>query len=138
MDEVPPRVRHTFWLVGPLVTFVAVVALLIVARSYDQLPVRPPECSFRKVAGIPCLGCGGTRAARALAEGKIVEATRFNPAVVMGVLVSVAWVAAGWTRYHRGAIPPSITEQNRRLKRNLVIAGGMLSLNWIYLICCLP
>jgi hypothetical protein len=56
----------------------------------------------------------------------------------MGVLVSIAWVAAGWTRYHRGAIPPSITEQNRRLKRNLVIAGGMLSLNWIYLICCLP
>jgi hypothetical protein len=138
MDEALPRARHAFWLVGPLVTFAAVVSLLIVARHYDRLPVQPPECGFRKVAGIPCVGCGGTRSMRALSEGKLTEATRFNPAVVMGVLVSVAWVAAGWTRYLRGALPPSIPEQNRRLKRNLLVAGGLLLLNWIYLIFHLP
>jgi hypothetical protein len=138
MDEALPRVRHAFWLVGPLVTFAAVVALLIVARYYDHLPVQPPECGFRKVAGIPCVGCGGTRSMRTLSEGKIIEATRFNPAAVMGILASIAWVAAGWTRYQRGTLPPSIPEQNRRLKRNLLVAGGLLLLNWIYLIFHLP
>lgn len=138
MDETLPRVRHAFWLVGPLVTLAAVAALLLAARYYEHLPVRPPECGFRKVAGIPCVGCGGTRSMRALSRGQIVEAARFNPAVVAGVMFSLGWVALGCARYRLGTSPPSISEQNRRLRRNVFVTGGLLLLNWIYLLLHLP
>ena len=138
MDDALPRVRHGQWLVGPLVTLSAVVALLLAARFYDQLPARPPACGFHQATGLPCLGCGGTRSVRALVSGDLVASTRFNPAVVVGIAILLAWVATGWSRYLRGIEPPPIPEQNRRLKRNLVVAGVLLLLNWIYLLLFLP
>lgn len=138
MDDALPRARHVQWLIGPLVTLAAVVVLLLVARFYDHLPVRPPECGFRKTTGLPCLGCGGTRSVRALVSGDLVAATRFNPAVIVGIFTLMAWGATGWTRYRRGIEPPSFPEQNRRLKRNALIAAVLLLLNWIYLYFFLP
>ncbi len=138
MDEAPPRVRHGQWLVGPLVTLATVAALLAVARGYDRIPVHPPACGFRTHLGIPCAGCGGTRAMRALAGGRLVEAARFNPAVVLGVLMSGLWAVSGWTRYRNGVVPPPHPEQNRRIVRNAIVAGAALVLNWIYLILYLP
>lgn len=138
MDDALRRVRHVQWLVGPLVTLVAVVALLVVARYYDRLPVRPPECGFRTATGLPCLGCGGTRSVRALVSGDLAASISFNPGVVVGIVILLAWIATGWVRYLRGIEPPPISEQNRRLKRNLVIAGALFLLNWIYLLLFLP
>ncbi len=129
-----PRVRHAHWLVGPLVTLAAVAVLLVAARFYERLPAHPPECGFRKTLGLPCAGCGGTRAIRALVDGRLAEAARFNPAVVVGVLASAAWAAVGIWRYGSGAEPPPVAVQNRRLVRNAILVGGLLLLNWIYLL----
>jgi hypothetical protein len=138
MEDPHPRIRHASWLIGPLATLGAVLALLLVARCYEHRPLRLPECGFRNVAGIPCVGCGGTRSMRALSRGKIVEAARFNPGVVTGVMFSFGWVALGCARYQLGISPPSISEQNRRLRRNSLVVGGLLLLNWIYLLLYLP
>jgi len=138
MDGARQCERHGQWLVGPLVTLAAVVVLLALAAFYDHLPVQAPECGFKAALGLPCVGCGGTRAMRALSGGRVLEAARFNPAVVLGVFVSVAWAVSAWRRFRAGAVPPSIPEQNRRLVRNSVLAAAILLLNWIYLICFLP
>lgn len=138
MKEALPRVRHVQWLVAPFATLAAVVALLVVARHYDRIPAKPPACGLRTFTGIPCAGCGGTRAMRALAAGRPFEALRFNPAAVLGVGVAGAWALLGWTRYRLGAVPPPPDEQNRRVVRNLVVAGAVLAVNWIYLVLYLP
>ena len=130
----PPRLRETAWLVGPLVTLVAVIALLAAARFYDRLPAHPPGCGFRTLTGLPCLGCGGTRAARALAAGRLGESIRFNPGVVLGVATTIAWTAAGSARFLRRVPLPKPSEQNRRIRRNAVLAAVLLLLNWIYLV----
>ena len=52
----------------------------------DYLPEIP--CFFSEVVGIYCPGCGGTRAFRALAEGRFLQALWFHPLVPYGVLVS--------------------------------------------------
>jgi hypothetical protein len=130
----PPRLRETAWLVGPLVTLVAVIALLAAARFYDRLPAHPPGCGFRTLTGLPCLGCGGTRAARALAAGRLGESIRFNPAVVLGVGATLAWTAAGCSRFLRGAPLPTPSEQHHRIRRNALLAATLLLLNWIYLL----
>lgn len=129
-----PRVRHAHWLVGPLVTLAAVAVLLVAARFYEHLPVHPPECGFRKALGLPCVGCGGTRSIRALVDGRLAEATRFNPAVVVGAFACTAWAAIGIWRYWSGAEPPPAAVQNRRLVRNAILVGVLLLLNWIYLL----
>mgnify|MGYP000894931469 CR=1 FL=1 len=140
MDEAPavPRVREAAWLVGPLVTLAAVVGLLAAAKFQDRLPVEPPDCGFRKAVGLPCVGCGGTRSARALASGRIAEAARFNPAVVFGVGATLAWSVVGCTRFLRGISLPEVSEQNRRIRRNAILAVFVLLLNWIHLIVFLP
>lgn len=138
MDEALPRVRHVQWLVGPLVTLVAVLGLLLTARFYDRLPVRPPECGFRQTTGLPCLGCGGTRSVRALVSGDVIASVTFNPGVVVGIVILLVWITTGSLRYLRGIEPPPIPEQNRRLKRNAVIAAVLFLLNWIYLLLFLP
>lgn len=140
MDETrnAPRNRESAWLVGPLVTLAAVAGLLVAAKFYDHLPVRPPDCGFRKALGLPCLGCGGTRSALALVSGNVRESVRFNPAVVFGIGVSLAWTAVGCTRFFRGVPLPETKEQGRRLLRNAVIAALLLLLNWLYLIFFLP
>ncbi len=138
MKEAVPRSRHVQWLVAPVATFAAVCALLFAARIYEKIPAKPPACGLRTVFGIPCVGCGGTRAMRALAEGRPLEAARFNPAVVLGVGIAGFWMLGGWWRYRTGAVPPPFPEQNRRIVRNAAAAGVLLLLNWIYLILCLP
>ncbi|MBP6783873.1 MAG: DUF2752 domain-containing protein [Verrucomicrobiales bacterium] len=134
MSEDSPRVRRVEVLVGPLVTFVAVVALLIVARFYERMPVQAPECGFKATFGIPCVSCGGTRAMQALSSGHFVEAIRFNPAVVFGSFVSVVWVILGLRRFQCGEAPLPVPAQSRRMRRVVLIAISLLALNWIYLI----
>src|SRR5690606_38289859 len=107
-------------------------------RFYDRLPVHPPECSFRKAFGIPCLGCGGTRAVRAFVDGRLVDAVRFHPAAIAAIFASAAWAATGWWRYRSGSIPPPLPEQNRRIVRNTLLIVALLLLNWIYLLLFLP
>jgi len=130
----PLRAREPAWLVGPLATLLAVTALLVAARFHDHLPVHPPACGFRKLAGLPCVGCGGTRSARALAAGRIGESIRFNPGVVLGVGATLAWTVSGCSRYLRRVPLPRPSEQNRRMGRNALLAAALLLLNWIYLV----
>jgi hypothetical protein len=128
------RVRRVEVLVGPLVTFMAVLSLLGVARFYDRLPVRPPECGFKSTFGIPCVSCGGTRSAKALSRGRVVEALGFNPAVVIGSFVSFLWLLFGLRRFFAGAAPLPVPEHNRRIRRVALVTLILLALNWVYLI----
>lgn len=52
-----------------------------------------PGCLFRKLTGFECPGCGMTRAAHALLNGRIAEAFAFNP--VGMILLPVALIAIG-------------------------------------------
>ena len=139
MSEDSPRVRRVEVLVGgvvvgPLITFAAVAALLIIARFYGRLPVQAPDCGFKAQFGIPCVSCGGTRAMQALSAGHILKALQFNPAVVVGIFVSITWVLLGLHRFQRGEAPLPVAAQNRRMRRVALIAISLLALNWIYLI----
>jgi len=133
-----PRVRQAQWLVAPFLTLAAVVVLLVVARFYDRLPLKPPPCGFKVLLGIPCAGCGGTRAMVSLSHGRVTEAIRFHPAAVAGVFASAAWATLGWRRFRAGAPLPPVSEQNRRILRNLLAAGILVLANWAYLVCFLP
>ena len=49
-----------------------------------------PGCIFRRLTGLACPGCGGTRAARALLAGDVWAACRFNLFLIPSVLMLLA------------------------------------------------
>jgi hypothetical protein len=109
----------------------AALALLMSAWLPLLAPLAP-HCALHQLTGIPCLGCGTTRAALALARADLGAALAANPLAAIGLLGGVfggllapAWVAA------RGPLP--------RLPRPLPLSwrmgmGGVLAADWAYLV----
>lgn len=70
----------------------AAILLALVGLSMP-CPVRPfLPCGFHAVSGLPCLFCGGTRAARAILHGDLRTAIYLN----LLAFPALAFVAAAW------------------------------------------
>ena len=89
----PPQARRD------LLVLLGLTAVFVVSATW-----RPSElpsfvlCPFRALTGLPCPGCGMTRAFCALGHGEWRDALGFNalsPAVFLGALGVWAWAAAG-------------------------------------------
>jgi hypothetical protein len=130
--------RHPEVLVAPTVTFLAVVALVGVARIYDKLPAQAPNCGFRNTFGIPCVSCGGTRAFKSLSHGQVLEAVAFNPAIILGVAAIAAWFVCGLARYGRGRPLKDDSRRKISAKTLAILLFMILTINWVYLIIFLP
>lgn len=94
-----PAARWTRWL--PWLAVAGALLLLFHERPSGQFLY--PRCTFHQVTGLLCPGCGGTRAAHALVNGRFTEALRCNAAAVLGVPVllgAVVW--RGRARRRRG------------------------------------
>lgn len=109
------------------------VALALLALS----PLAPafagilPECVFRRVTGVPCLTCGGTRAVLALLAGNLPAALQANPLVTAALVVLVGGgLAAGTLAVAgRGVADPERLPGWTRPAVLLVLAA-----NWLWLI----
>lgn len=95
--------------------------VVTVVTGWAALSARFPACRFAEVFGLPCVGCGGTRAARALVDGNVVEAWRHNPIVVLlAISVPLAATADALER------PPAFLRALRRSAEWSVLAGTVL------------
>lgn len=137
MSVISPQ-RHVAVIVAPLVTFIAIVIMLVVAHFYERLPAKLPECGFKASTGIPCAACGGTRAMQAISHRKLSEALTFHPLFSSLVLMSPFWLAFGLKQFVQRESMPVTEIQNRRLKIGLLLFFAFLILNWFYLIFFLP
>lgn len=52
-------------------------------------------CFFSSVFGIPCAGCGSTRALALLLQGKLGEAIRMHPLILVSLAVLFAFLTVG-------------------------------------------
>ena len=68
------------------VVVAASLAFTVRGREQVIVPVLnkalPGTCTFRRITGLPCPGCGMTRSFISIAHGQLVDAWRFNPAGV--------------------------------------------------------
>lgn len=58
------------------------------------------ECAIRKRCGIPCPGCGGTRAFYYLFQGDFQQSFLLNPIVIFGVLCYLWYMLLYFYRKH--------------------------------------
>ncbi len=79
----------------PLV--VTAIGVLLLAGVLDGLWA----CPFKRVTGIPCPGCGMTRAVRLVLQGDVAGATALHPLVWLALALGVGFVALEARAYVR-------------------------------------
>ncbi len=108
------------------------IAVLLVAAAGVLFCYNPahhsfyPFCTFYRVTGWQCPGCGGLRAAHHLLRGEVWTAFRFNQLVVLAVPLAI-WLVT--RRIRRGPQAGKISA--RMQARWAWIALAVLLLFWI-------
>jgi hypothetical protein len=69
------------------------IALLATASCFAPSRLALPSCPWRALTGIPCPGCGGTRALLRLAGGDPLGAAAMNPAVTVATAGAILLAA---------------------------------------------
>lgn len=83
-----------------------VPGLLVLRFAWPSWPSLMPGCTVRRLTGLHCPGCGGTRCAVKLLEGDIAGAALMNPAVALLALVFGGVVVTGvWQEWRGGGRP---------------------------------
>lgn len=73
--------------------------LWFVRTGYDRYhPLL--ECTFYRVTGLPCPGCGGTRAFYYLFQGELLKSIEYHPVVLYGVLAGLHFMGLYFYRHH--------------------------------------
>lgn len=72
------------WTVGAVALLAIVVGLAILRTHAPTDSSFYPKCTLYQWTGLHCPGCGGTRALAALSHGRLWEAIRFNPLLILG------------------------------------------------------
>lgn len=73
----------------------------VFAWAWFLVGLRLPQCVFMRLTGLPCLGCGGTRCARALVRLDWWQAWLFHPGFTLVIALGAAWTiysAVFWLR----------------------------------------
>lgn len=102
-------------------------------REILQFMIRRP-CILWESFGVYCPGCGGTRAAKALIQGNILQSLWYHP------LVFYAAIGLGWFLLsHAIAHPISVKTCSRYLWIGLVILiGNWVLRNLLLFLCGIP
>ena len=95
LPPIPPRreyrrTRRKLVWVGVLALLLLVVGVCFPNELAALVREVSPGCWFRRLTGLSCPGCGGTRAAGALLRGDVLAAFRYNMLLPLGLLVLAA------------------------------------------------
>ena len=100
------RIRHPWtWLAAA-----GVLGLLLLRVVWPGLRANLPDCEVRRLTGLHCPGCGGTRCASELLAGDLPGALAMNPVVVLLALGAAVLLFTAVVREWRGypaALPQS-------------------------------
>src|SRR5690348_5182324 len=86
-ERVTPRSRASRLRGLALAASVPLVALALAALyRFDpsRYPIYP-RCLFHELTGLHCPGCGATRALHRLLHGRLIEALRLNPLLILAL-----------------------------------------------------
>lgn len=115
---------------------VAVAApILLAARFYPFREHPVITCRFRAWTGIPCAGCGHTRAFQSIARGDVAGAARDAPVSLLlfaGVAFVLAWNLAGPSLRRRLRPGPRAIPGPWARRALIATAVLLVAANWIW------
>lgn len=119
-----PTARRLWWGWGAVGMLGALAALAV-----RWIAAAPPTCAMRTLLGVPCPGCGTTRALAALMEGHLAEALALHPlAPLLALEGLVLWCGAGWWLWRRGRLP---SPRPRTLEVAVVVHAAVYLALWL-------
>ena len=86
-------------------------------------------CSLKRISGIPCPGCGGTRAFYYLFSGEIGKSFFHHPAVLYGVLAYIHFMGLYFFRKH---ITKSLNTKEIQIPYYVYGAAAVILLQWFF------
>jgi hypothetical protein len=106
-------------------------SLAIVFLHVHQLPF--DVCLFKRMTGLPCVTCGGTRALARLVALDIPGAFAMNPLVTLGLLAVLPWAAADlWLWWRRQqALSVEIMPAARDFLLWAALGAGLANWAWV-------
>jgi hypothetical protein len=107
------------------------VALAQVSSAFE-IPI--PLCPLKHLTGVPCPTCGGTRALRALGQGALLAALRWNPLVTISALalLPILAYAAFVALFDRPRMRIVLAPADQRIVR--IGAWVAILANWAFLV----
>lgn len=126
---------------GPADRGLALVLLGGAAGAAALVPWLPllarlaPGCPFHAWTGLPCPGCGSTRAALALLRGDFTGALALNPLATLAIVLGFAAAALAWPWVEARGPVPRIADPGRGLPRRVRFAAlGAVGAQWVWLV----
>ncbi len=99
-DNKKYRVDTVFYQIGKVIWLpFCMVGVWFSHGGYERFGEQM-ECSVRKLCGLPCPGCGITRAFYYLFQGNFVKSFWLNPIVIFGLLVYLHFMMLYFYRSH--------------------------------------
>lgn len=86
------------------------------------------DCAIRRRCGLPCPGCGGTRAFYYLFRGSFFMSLQLHPAVIFGILAYFHFMALC---FYRKNISGTIAKKEIHIEYYLYLAILVILVQWI-------
>lgn len=121
--------------IGLAFAIMLLLGFLAISRDSSRAPLPLFPCAFHAISGLPCLFCGGTRAARAILRGDLQAALSLNslafPALFLLALAVVALLFEAFAARPLAHWELVLGHANRFAPILILLAGGW----WIAHIC---
>ena len=115
-----------------IITITVIVAAAAVAVLFFRVDPADstwmPKCVFKLLTGYDCPGCGSGRALHSLLHGRVGEALRFNPILVLALPYAAMLI---WLQYFGGGQHFPRLHHAMTNRTAICIALGIILLYWV-------
>lgn len=120
------RIDTVFYHIGKIIWLpVIVMGSWFSASGYERYWTKF-TCSFFRIIGMPCPGCGGTRAVYSLFSGEFLKSFLYHPVVLYGVVAYLHFMGLYFFRKHILKSAKVIA-----IERYAYVAIAVILLQWV-------
>lgn len=120
------RTDGFFYQLGKIVWFPFCVFGIWFAKGGYEKYAGITTCAVRKRCGLPCPGCGGTRAFYFLFQGEYIKSFLMNPTVIYGILAYFHFMLLFFYRKHIS----KMTDREIHIQYYMYAAIGVILIQW--------